>query len=351
MRIAHVLGSAGRGGAEGFFERLCIAQAAAGEQVLPVIRREPGRAGRLRAAGLEPVELGFGGYLDLRTGPRLERALRGFRPDVVVAWQNRANRFVPPGRRMGGPWPLAGRLGGYYDLRYYRRCDHILGNTQGLREWFLEQGWPPGRAHALPNFVPDLGGAAPAALPAPPGAVRLLAMGRLHPNKGFDVLLRALPRLPGVHLFLAGEGPERAALEALARELGVAERVALLGWREDTGALLATCDLFVCPSRHEPLGNVVLEAWSAGRAVVAAEAAGPLELITPGIDGLLVPREDAEALARAIAALIAQPDRARALAVAGRAAYERGYAEASVLARWRAFLEAVAGSAPMGQAA
>jgi len=351
MRVAHVLGSAGLGGAEGFFERLCIAQAAAGEHILPVIRREPGRAARLRAGGLEPVELGFGGYLDLRTGPRLERLLREFRPDVVVAWQNRANRFVPRGRLMGGPWPLAGRLGGYYDLRYYRRCDHILGNTQGLRNWFLQEGWPPERAHALPNFVPDLAGAIPAMLPAPAGVTRLLAMGRLHPNKGFDTLLRALAQLPGMHLSLAGDGPERAALGGLARELGVADRVALLGWREDAGALLAGCDLFVCPSRHEPLGNVVLEAWSAGRPVIAGDAAGPVELITPGVSGLLVPREDAAALAQAIAALAAQPERAATLAAAGRAAYERDYAEAPVLARWRAFLEAVAGSEPVGRAA
>ncbi|MXP64868.1 glycosyltransferase [Roseomonas sp. M0104] len=351
MRVAHVLGSAGRGGAEGFFERLCIAQAAAGEEILPVIRHEPGRAARLRAAGLAPVELGFGGYLDLRTGPRLERLLRAFRPDVVVAWQNRANRFVPRGRRLGGPWPLAGRLGGYYDLRYYRRCDHVLGNTQGLRTWLLREGWPPERAHALPNFVPDLAGAAPALLPAPPGMTRLLAMGRLHRNKGFDTLLGALPRLPGMHLSLAGEGPERADLERLARKLGVADRLAMLGWRVDAGALLAGCDLFVCPSRHEPLGNVVLEAWSAGRPVVAAGAAGPAELIAQGINGVLVPREDAAALAQAIAALGAQPERAAALAAAGRAAYARDYAEAPVLARWRAFLETVAGTKPVGRAA
>ncbi len=335
------MGGAPVGGAEAFFERLCAAQHAAGEAVLPVIRRDAGRAGRLRAAGLDPVELGFGGPLDLRTGPRLRRALGRLGPDVVVGWQYRANPIAPPGRGLGGPWPRVGRLGGYYDLRYYRGCDHLVGNTRGLRDWLVDRGWPAARAHFVPNFAEDLAGHAPAELPAPPGAPRLLALGRLHRNKGFDVLLHALARLPGAHLSLAGEGPERAALGRLARGLGVAGRVAFLGWRRDAGALLAACDLLVCPSRHEPLGNVVPEAWSARRAVVAAAAAGPAELIRDGETGLLVPAGDAPALAAAIAGLLADPARAAALGTAGRAAIERDHAAAPVLARWRAFLEAV----------
>jgi len=193
---------------------------------------------------------------------------------------------------------------------------------------------------------PYLAGAALAALP---GEMRLLAMGRLHRNKGFDVAIRALALLPpGAHLSIAGEGPERGALEALAREAGVAERVTFLGWRSDIGALLAGCDVFVCSSRHEPLGNIVLESWSAGRPVVAAAAQGPSELIADGETGLLVPVEDAEALAWAIGALLADPQRAARIAQTGRAAYERDFTEAAVVARWRDFLAAVA---PRRQAA
>ncbi|MCK8782987.1 glycosyltransferase [Roseomonas sp. NAR14] len=340
MRIAHVMGSGAQGGAEAFFERLCLAQAAAGETVLPVVRRDPapdGRNARLRAAGLDPLELPFGNPLDLVTRLRLRQALHRFAPEVVVAWQNRAASFAPR-----GPWTLVGRLGGYYDLRYYRRCDHLVGNTRGLREYFVARGWPAARAHHVPNFANDFAGCAPAALPAPPGMTRLLALGRLHRNKGFDVLLRALALLPGLHLSLAGEGPERGALTALAASLGVADRVAFLGWREDTGALLAGCDLFVCPSRHEPLGNVVLEAWSAGRPVVAAASQGPTELIEPGVTGRLAAVDDPAALAAALAAVAGDPAAARAMAAAGQAVYRRHFATAPVLARWRRFLEDVA---------
>ncbi|MDO9708202.1 glycosyltransferase [Paracraurococcus lichenis] len=346
LRIAHVMGGAAVGGAEAFYERLTLAQHAAGEEVLAVIRQEAGRAARLRAGGLAPVELDFGGYFDLRTGGRLRRLLDAFRPQVVVAWQSRAGRYAGAvKRRTGAPWTLVGRLGGYYDLKYYRGCDHLVGNTRDLRDWFIRQGWPAERAHFVPNFAHDFTGVAPAALPAPPGAPRLLALGRLHVNKGFDLLLRALARLPGAHLSLAGEGPERGALERLARALGVADRVAFLGWRQDAGALLGGCDVFVCPSRHEPLGNVVLEAWSAARPVVAAAVHGPVELIRDGVTGLLVPKEDPAALAAAIGGLLADPARRARLAAAGRAEFERAHAEAPVLARWREFLRSVVPSA------
>ena len=342
MRMAHVLGSAALGGAEAFYERLVPALAAAGEEVLAVTRADAGRGGRLRAAGVQPVELPFGNYFDFTTRPRLGRVLREFRPQVVVAWQNRAAEYAGAVKRRGAPWPLVGRLGGYYDLRYYRHCDHIVGNTRDLRRWFVEeQGWPADRAHYVPNFAHDLAGATPATLPGQPGQ-RLFALGRLHPNKGFDTLLRALALLPGATLALAGDGAERDALGRLARELGVAERVQFLGWRTDTAALLAACDVFICPSRHEPLGNVVLEAWSAARPVVAAASQGPTELIEHGNTGLLVPKDAPEPMAAAIAGLLAEPARAAALAAAGRAEFLRAHAAGPVLARWRAFLREVA---------
>ncbi len=332
MRVAQIMAGAPTGGAELFFERLCAALARAGETVLPVIRREPGRAARLTAAGLAPVELGFSGALDLLTRPRLAALLRRFAPDIAIAWMNRAARFAPAGR-----WVLAGRLGGYYDLDYYRRCDHLIGNTRGLVAWMRAQGTPEARSHYLPNFSPDLAGAAPAALAVPPGPL-VLALGRLHRNKAFDVLIRALPRLPGVQSVIAGEGPERAALADLARTEGVADRVHLLGWRTDTAALLARADCLVCPSRVEPLGNVVIEAWSAGRPVVAAAADGPRELLAPEEDGLLVPREDASALRDALARVLEDTPRAEKLAAAGRARYDAEFSEPKVIARWLGFL-------------
>ena len=332
MRLAQVIAGAPMGGAELFFERLTIALSAT-DEVLPVIRRDAARAARLRAAGLTPLELAFGGPFDLFTSLRLRAALRRYAPAVVVAWMSRAARFSPR-----GDWVLVGRLGGYYDLRRFRHCDHLAGNTRGIVAWITTQGWPAGRVHYLPNFVPDMAGATPAELGLPPNVQVLLGLGRLHRNKGFDVLIRALPRLPQAHAVIAGAGPELSALQALAQAERVADRVHLLGWRSDIAALLARADVFVCPSRHEPLGNVIIEAWSAGRPVIAAAAQGPSELITHGRDGSLAAVDDPAALAAGIGSLLHDPAHCAAVAAAGRLRYEAEFAEAAVVAQWRRFL-------------
>ncbi|MBV8574691.1 MAG: glycosyltransferase [Acetobacteraceae bacterium] len=336
MKLAQVIAGAPTGGAELFFERLTIALHRAGDCVLPVIRRNADRASRLADAGLQPTQLRFGGPADLFTARRLRTVLRRFVPRVVLAWMNRAARFAPR-----GDWVLAGRLGGYYDLDYYRKCDHLIGNTQGIAAWIVDQGWPAHRVHYLPNFAEDLAGARPvsrASLGIPDNAKVLLALGRLHRNKGFDILIRALPMITGIHTVIAGEGPERAALGNLAVRAGVSDRLHLPGWRTDSASLLATADVLVCPSRHEPLGNVVIEAWSAGCPVVAADSQGPTELIRSGHDGVLVPKDDPGALARAVSGLLDDAAIARSLAEAGRARFQTEFTEAPVVARWRRFL-------------
>ena len=337
MRVAQVMAGAANGGAELFYERLTLALHEAGDAVLPVIRRDGRRAALLRAAGLPPTELAFGAPYDLRTRSRLRAALRAFAPDVVVSWMSRATAQTPR-----GDWVHVGRLGGYYDLRHYRHCDHLVGNTRALVAWLRDRGWPAARTHYLPNFVDDCSlAAASGDLPASQGPW-LLGLGRLHTDKGFDILIRALPTLPGVRLAIAGDGPERAALESLASAEGVASRVRFLGWRGDAAALLRAATVFVCASRIEPLGNMVIEAWSAGCPVVALAAAGPGELVRPGLDGLLVPLERPDALAAAIADLLANPDRRAGMAAAGRNRFTGEFNRDGVTREWRGFLAAIA---------
>jgi glycosyltransferase involved in cell wall biosynthesis len=345
-RLLQAIAGAQHGGAEIFFLRLAAALQRAGEPQRVLIRRDPARAQTLRAAGVAVAELGFGGALDWTTRLGFRREIARWRPDIVLTWMSRATRHCPR-----GDFVHVARLGGYYDLKYYRCCDWLIGNTRAIVNYAIAKGWPRERIEYLPNFVPDAG-AAPSRASDEISAMRppaplALAVGRFHPNKGFDLLLEALAATHEIHVWIAGEGPLRPQLGQLAARFGVADRVRFLGWREDVPELLASADLLVCPSLHEPLGNVVIEAWSAGLPVVATASDGPAGLIEDGENGLLVPLPGhpgggAVALACAIEHLCRDAALRARLGQAGRRAYEAQFTEEAVVARYRAFFDRIA---------
>jgi glycosyltransferase involved in cell wall biosynthesis len=143
-----------------------------------------------------------------------------------------------------------------------------------------------------------------------------------------------MAEIPAAHLWLAGEGVLGGQLRHLAKELGILDRVHFLGWRDDAAALMAAADILVCPSREEPFGNVIVEAWARRLPVVAAAAAGPAWLVAHERTGLLFPVDDAAALAREARRLLADRTYAGRLAEAGHAAYLDQFAERSVVTRY-----------------
>jgi len=334
-QLVQIMAGAKHGGAEAFFCRLAVGLQRAGQAQHVIIRADQERKAMLTQAGVACSELPFGGVFDFRTRRSLSRLLRDLKPRVVLSWMNRATERTPR-----GDYVHVARLGGYYDLKYYRRCDHLIGNTEDIVAYLRREGWPAERTHYLPNFVePKTSAAVPrASLGTPEDAQLLLGIGRLHPVKGFDLLLDALAKLPGVWLWLAGAGPEEEKLTRQARALGIMDRVRFLGWRDDAAGLMASADLLVCPSNHEPLGNVVIEAWAQGLPVLATDSEGPRVLIRPGIDGMLVPRQDVDALTDMIRDLLTQEHVRHALAVAGYETYEQRFSERRVVAAYQDFI-------------
>lgn len=339
VKLLQAMAGARHGGAEAFFTRLAIALERSGQEQRVVIRRDPDRAAALRAGGVEPLEFGFGGRLDLLTKRRLAHQVQQYRPDVVLTWMNRATVKMPRGQ-----FVHVARLGGYYDLKYYGNCDHLIGNTPGIVEYVIAEGWPEDRAHYIGNFVDAKAGVPVdrASLGASRSDTVVLALGRLHENKAYDVLIRAISSVPGTTLWLAGDGPLEAELKTLAREVGVADRVRFLGWRDDTADLIAAADILACPSRHEPLGNVVIEAWAQGKPVVAAASDGPKHLITDGENGLLCPIDAPEACAAALRRVIIDGDLASRLGASGHAEFHAKFTEEKVVRDYREFFARVA---------
>lgn len=190
-----------------------------------------------------------------------------------------------------------------------QRATRVIAISEALRRFTVERVGLPARKvevvrYGLDAPPPAWGPNPPLALPD--GAPLLLAVARLVPQKGLDIAVRALAELRDERavLVVAGEGPERAALEALARSLGVADRLALLGRAGDVAALLERATLLVHPARWEGFGLVLLEAMLAARAVVATAVSAIPEIVVDGGTGLLVPPDDPAALARALDRLL-----------------------------------------------
>jgi GalNAc-alpha-(1->4)-GalNAc-alpha-(1->3)-diNAcBac-PP-undecaprenol alpha-1,4-N-acetyl-D-galactosaminyltransferase len=181
-------------------------------------------------------------------------------------------------------------------------------------------------------------------MPPPPGMVSpsdppaIVAIGRLAPEKGFDLLLAAFARVATLHgdwrLEIWGEGPERAALERLRDSLGLSDRVVLPGRTREPYHVLRRASLFVLSSRREGFPTVLGEAMSCGLPVVSVDCpSGPRQLIRDGIDGLLVPPEDVRALADAMERIMLDRSFARDLSSRAPMVVER-FALPTVLERW-----------------
>jgi len=339
----HVLGSRQLGGADRFFIRLVEALARAGHPTLAVTRPGSPVAQALDPA-VEQVHLPLAAKWDLYSRWRLTQLIHARRPDVVQTYMGRATRLTRLPR--GSGTVHIARLGGYYKLKgYYEHAHAWVGNTHGICRYLIEQGMPAERVFYIGNFIPvprAVDAAEVAALrhrlDLPAQARVVFALGRLIDKKGFDDLLQGFARVPPeldgrpVVLVIAGDGPARERLHTLGRQLGLESRLRWAGWQNDPTPYYALADWFVCPSRHEPLGNVILEAWQHRLPVLSTRNEGALELIEDGGNALLAPLNDGAALGDALAAALALPAAERErLAAAGYHTVQREHNEAAVV--------------------
>ena len=143
MKILQAMAGAEYGGAEEFFVRLAIALNDLDIQQRVVIRENEMRARRLRAGGIEPTELRFGGIFDVVSPWQMKRQLNELEPDIVLTWMNRATKMCPRDNN----FIHVGRLGGYYNLKYYEHCDHLIANTQDIAGYLVKNGWEEDKVH------------------------------------------------------------------------------------------------------------------------------------------------------------------------------------------------------------
>ncbi len=310
------------------------------EQAVVTRASNPFRLDSIRAKGVRVATAGFNRYWPFPTQRIIARMIADFRPDVIQYWMGRAGEFASKAYRSRSvAW-----YGGYYKLARFRNCEWHVGLTQDLLRHIREQGVAEDRSAIIHSYA-DLAGETPAdrAQFATPANVPVaLALARLHEKKGLDTLLDAAAMVPGLYVWIAGEGPLEAELKARTTRLGLDDRVRFLGWRNDRGALLAASTLVAFPSRYEPFGTVTVDAWAAGRPLVAADAVGPAAYVVDGVNGLLVPRNDPAALANAMHRVIEQPGLAASLVAGGRASHEAAFTRAAFVRDSLAFYARVA---------
>jgi glycosyltransferase involved in cell wall biosynthesis len=335
LAIAHVTGEAGFSGGEVQLFLLLEGLRRRGDRGLLVC--PPGSRAESMAAsrGFDTRAVAMQSVFAPLALLRIRRALRAARPDLVHLHSGRANW-------LGGlaAWSLGlpalttrrmdreVRRGSRTRLLYGRIARRAVAISPAVRACLIAGGVPEARIRVIPSAV-DPAALAPRRardeirreLGAPPEAVCVLALAALVRRKGLDVLLDALarPALSGTsfHLWIAGDGPERRALEARARAPDVAARVRFLGPREDKADLLGACDALVLPSRREGLGVAALEAMACGRTVVASRVGGLADAVVHERTGLLVPPEDPDALAAALSRIVRDAPLRERLGAAG----------------------------------
>jgi glycosyltransferase involved in cell wall biosynthesis len=338
LKILTVLAGASVGGAETFFVSLTLALARAGAGVYSVLKPNTLREKLLTQACIPYDTAPFWTPLDFSSTRALRRVAGAFQPDIVLAFAGRAASFIPR-----GDYAIVGRLGGYYNLKNFKGCDYLICNAPDLVRYVMEGGWPESKVSLIANFpsVPAEPAADRDLFDTPNGAPLAVALGRLHPNKGLDVLIRAAALVPELFVWIAGEGPERASLEGLARDCRVSGRVKFLGWRNDRAALYKSADVCVYPSREEPFGNVVVEAWSCGVPIVTTASTGPSWLARNGEDAIVTPIDDVGALAEAIRKVIGSKALRARLIAGGKMRVTEEFSETAILARYLDLFERV----------
>ena len=284
------------------------------------------RISRLRRALFETNPHGIISFLDKVNVLTLLTTVRLNIPVIV------SERIDPVNYPIGLVWKL---------LRFitYIRADRVVVQTERAKVYF--PGFIRKHTVVIPNpiVVPPF---EPGFIEIMPKCCNLIAMGRLVQQKGFDLLLKAFARVRGKYpdwrLTILGEGVLRPKLESLRNNLGLGNSVQLPGWVKNPYDYLKGADIFVLPSRYEGFPNVLCEAMACGLPVIAADCpSGPREITGNGVNGVLIPPDNIDALENALDSLMADSEKRKELALLSLAAAKAFHIE-RIMELWEKLL-------------
>jgi L-malate glycosyltransferase len=310
---------------------------ARGHRAVLVAHRE-GELFRRASEGPDLVPLAPVNEIDLATAWKLSKIIREWKPEIVHAHDPHAVSMASLAMSFSAPDPrpktIASRRVDFHLQSHafsqwkYRQVDGFIAASHAIKQILVSDGIPAGRIEVVHDGIdvekiqhrPVIDVHAEYWLPH--GVPVIVNVGALVGHKGQKYLIEAMPlvlrEVPDAHLIIFGEGDLRAPLEKQIKQLSLAKRVLLPGFREDVMSLMKSADLFVMSSVTEGLGSAVLDAMAMGHAVVGTRAGGIPEAIVPDETGLLVEPADAKALAAAIVRLLKDANLRKQLGEAGR---------------------------------
>lgn len=334
MKVVFVLYSRHIGGVDRHVLQLMQGLAAQGLSCMYAGPRDCWLGEQIAAAGFQCEHIPFRGLFDLLSHFRLARLIRREKAHVIHAHMNRGAFYAQWASRLTGvPWVAT-----WHDMGKAKRhgsASRIIAVSNAVHRALLSWDYCPQRIMTVHNGVPDY-----AALPLPnPAQIRaslglddapvISMVSRLDKIKGQDVALRALATLKErqwTFLIVGSTGtPWAEAMQKLATELGIADRVVFHGHSDDVPSLYACTDILLAPSRRESLSLTLLEASAFSLPIVATNVDGIVEAVADGVSAYLVPAEDPRALADRIRIFLDDKSLREAFGRAGRLHYESNF--------------------------
>lgn len=302
----------GRGGIEQAFVDYAEVLRNTGHEVTAILAPEASIISETETLSIPFIQIKNWGAWDFGAVARLRETFAQIKPDAIITHGNRALTLCAKSYRK--LCPLVG-VAHNYNIQHLHKADAVFAITRDLADKLAESGIKREIIYHIPNMVRLEKGFVKSARKS---VVTIGTMGRLVKKKGFHIFIEALEQIHkrGIlfKAIIGGDGEEFHNLAAQIKSAGLEDVISLPGWVNDKKAFFAETDLFCLPSIHEPFGIVLLEAFANKVPVITTDAEGPRDIVEPGVDALMVPREDPAALAAAIIQLMDDEATARELA-------------------------------------
>ena len=324
LRILNIISGAEFGGAELFFERIATSfEKNKNINQKVIIRSNENRFNSLKNSIQNIEQIKFFNRYNPLCKIKIKRVIEEFLPNIVMTWMNRASQIIPS-EKISNEVTI-GRLGGFYKIKNYSKCDYLITNTPDLKDYVISEGWDIRKVQFIPNFVSENKN----------GKINLknsyndtiICMGRFHENKAIDIMIKSMSFLPGFNLLIIGEGKLKETYNLLINKYHLGERVEIIGWRNNISEYLNACSILVCPSRHEPFGNIIVDGWAHKIPVIVSDVDGPKKIVKHKINGIKFEKDNVFDLVKKIKELSTSPNLRKKIIKNGFELYKKNYSE------------------------